>query len=327
MMVSVAICTWNRCESLRLTLEQLTRLRIPAGTTWELLVVNNNCTDATDSVCHEFDGRLPIRVLHETRPGQSFARNLAIQEAQGTYILWTDDDVIVDPAWLELIVATFERESADWVFGTSEPEWPGKPPAWYDARFRGYFAALDYGPQSFMVTNSSTPFFGLNCAGSRRAHLALGGFRTEFGLKGTGGGVGEDMDMFNRALQAKMKIVYIPDARVRHMIPPARVRKHYHRRRQWVANRIVYQHLDELFPNPRWTLGMPRFFYGNGARAAVGYLRCLATRNTSERFQHELEFLRIVKLTLEAARSGFRKKPARQNAAAPPVPQGGVASR
>ena len=31
MTVTVAICTWNRCDSLKLTLEQLTHLKVPAG--------------------------------------------------------------------------------------------------------------------------------------------------------------------------------------------------------------------------------------------------------------------------------------------------------
>ena len=309
MNVTIAICTWNRSEALALTLEQLTLLQIPSGTQWELLVVNNNCTDSTDEVCLSFASRLPLRLLHEPRPGKTFALNLAIREARGKYIVWTDDDVLVDPNWLNAILTTFAQHGADWVFGVSEPEWPFKQPKWYAPQFQGLFAALDYGPSSFVVATSAHPFYGLNLAGLRRAHMDLGGFRTEFGLKGKGGGVGEDTDLFNRALAAGMKIVYTPAARVRHMISPARTHKSYHRRHQWRQNRVVYQHLDELFPNPRWTLGMPRFFYGNAARAALGYLRCLATGRSSERFQHELEFLRVLRLALEASRTGFRKKP------------------
>ena len=47
MRITVAICTWNRCELLRQTLEQMTKLVIPPRVVWELLVVNNNCTDDT----------------------------------------------------------------------------------------------------------------------------------------------------------------------------------------------------------------------------------------------------------------------------------------
>jgi glucosyl-dolichyl phosphate glucuronosyltransferase len=307
MTATVAICTWNRCEALAVTLDHFTRLRVPAGVEWELLVVNNNCTDKTDDVCGQFEGKLPIRLLHESRPGKSLALNLAIQEARGTHILWTDDDVIVDPEWMAILLATFERENADWVFGTSEPEFPGPRPTWYDARFRGYFAALDYGPNAFVVTDPNQSFYGLNCAGLRSAHRALGGFRTEFGYKGSAvSAVGEDTDIFRRALAAGMKIVYEPHARVRHMIAPERLTKQFHRRRLWAANRLMYPYLNESFPGVAWTLGVPRFLCRQGAAAAGGYMKCLVTGNRSERFAHELEFLRFCRFFLESARSGFK---------------------
>ena len=100
MRVTIAICTWNRCDLLRQTLERMTGLMQPPGTEWELLVVNNNCTDGTDQVLSGFEGRLPLRRVFESRPGQSNARNAAVGAARGEFILWTDDDVLVDPNWL-----------------------------------------------------------------------------------------------------------------------------------------------------------------------------------------------------------------------------------
>lgn len=301
---TVAICTWNRSAQLRRTLETLTRLAQPAGG-WELLVVNNNCTDDTDAVAATFADRLPLRVLHEPTPGQSIARNLAIREARGECIAWTDDDVLVDPAWLQGLLEALDRFEADWAFGTSEPEWPGAAPAWYAPRFRGYFAALDYGRDPFVVTDFEQPFYGLNFAGRTSAHVALGGFRSEFGFRGNVGGVGEDVDMFQRALRAGMRIAYTPEARVRHIIPPDRVTKRYHRRRQWVANPIFYQHLAEIFPWAAWSMGLPRFFYGRAVGDAIGYVRSLATFSRSDRFHHELQLLRFVRLFGEAARHRF----------------------
>jgi glycosyltransferase involved in cell wall biosynthesis len=308
--VTVAICTWNRCEALRVTLEQFTRLRVPEGLAWELLIVNNCCTDATDQVVKSFESRLPIRLLHETTPGQSHARNLAIREATGSHIAWTDDDVLVDSEWLASLVRAFEQYDATWVFGSSEPEWPSRAPAWYSERFRGYFAALDYGPESFVVTDWNQPFYGLNFAGTREAHIALHGFRTEFGFRGNEGGIGEDVDMFERALRSGMRIVYTPHDRDRHVIPPARVRKRYHRHRQWVANQVYYRYVDEIFPKVRYLFGLPRFFYSEAARDVLGYARSLIRGTQSDRFYHELQILRFVKLSAEAARHGF-KRPAR----------------
>lgn len=45
--VTVGICTFNRAALLDNTLLQFTKLRVPAGASWELVVVNNNSTDHT----------------------------------------------------------------------------------------------------------------------------------------------------------------------------------------------------------------------------------------------------------------------------------------
>ena len=307
--VTVAICTWNRCESLRTTLEEFCALRVPAGVDWELLVVANNCSDATGEVVESFVGRLPVRLLHEPTPGQSFARNLAIREARGRYLLWTDDDVLVDPNWMTALLTAFERFEATWVFGRSEPEWPGRKPKWYSNRFRGHFAVLDYGPTPFVVTDYEKHFYGLNFGGTVAAHRELGGFRTDFGLKGSGGAGGEDTEMFGRAFQAQMRIVYTPDALVRHVIPEWRVGKRYHRRRQWDGTDVYFAALPELFPKYSWFLGLPRLFYGHALHDLTRYAKGVIARNPSESFYHELRLIRFARLLLEAARHGFRPAP------------------
>ena len=86
--VTVAICTWNRSPLLRTTLERMTELVVPADTAWEILVVNNNCTDDTDQVVAEFEGRLPIRMVNEPAPGKSHALNRATDDAAGRYLLY-----------------------------------------------------------------------------------------------------------------------------------------------------------------------------------------------------------------------------------------------
>jgi glycosyltransferase involved in cell wall biosynthesis len=322
MKLSVAICTWNRAATLRRTLDAFTRLE-SGSLTWELIIVNNNCTDDTDQVCAEFADQLPLRLLHEKTPGQSFARNLAIREAAGDYIAWTDDDVLVDPQWLARLADCLVTWHADWVFGPSEPEWPGVAPSWYSSRLCGYFAVLDYGTEPFAVTSADHPFYGLNFAGTRDAHVALRGFRQDYGLKGHGGGggVGEDIDLFLRALAAGMKIVYTPDARVRHIIPEDRARKHFHRRRLWATRQATYRHLPEVFPKASWFLGLPRFFFPYMFRDAAEYVRNTIAGNQSDRFYHELRLVKFGGFAIESARHGFRKPPMPQPAAGATVSQ------
>ena len=82
--LTVAICTWNRSQSLQHTLEGFAQIAIPSETDWELLVVNNNCTDRTDEVIRVFEGRLPVRRIFEKRPGLSNARIVRSPKPQAT---------------------------------------------------------------------------------------------------------------------------------------------------------------------------------------------------------------------------------------------------
>ncbi len=126
--VTVAICTWNRCDLLRQTLEQMTRLLIPAGLEYEILVVDNNSTDATEQVVTSFATRLPVRYVFESTPGKSFACNRAMRETRGDYILWTDDDVLVAETWLEAFMAGVQQFPEAAAFGGTIVPWFTAPP-------------------------------------------------------------------------------------------------------------------------------------------------------------------------------------------------------
>src|SRR5689334_13047707 len=104
---TILICTWNRADSLRRTLESLVAMQPPAPGSWEVLVVNNNSSDDTDATVDGFRDRLPIRRITERAQGLSNARNAGARAAQGEYLVWTDDDVIVDRSWLTKYVEAF----------------------------------------------------------------------------------------------------------------------------------------------------------------------------------------------------------------------------
>ena len=67
--VTVAICTWNRAALLDKTLERLAEVRVPAGLTWEVVVVDNHSTDGTAAVLARHAGRLPLVPLTELKQG------------------------------------------------------------------------------------------------------------------------------------------------------------------------------------------------------------------------------------------------------------------
>jgi glycosyltransferase involved in cell wall biosynthesis len=131
--ITVAICTLNRAESLGRTLQSLAEMRVPDGLVWEVVVVNNDCTDDTDAVIESFaDGRLPIRREFQQQRGLSLARNRAVDTAKGDYIAWIDDDVIVEPGWLGAYADAFLRWPEAAVFGGPiTPRFVPPLPKWF----------------------------------------------------------------------------------------------------------------------------------------------------------------------------------------------------
>jgi glycosyltransferase involved in cell wall biosynthesis len=177
MRITVAICTWNRAWLLEQTLDQMTRLRVPDTVDWELLVVDNNSTDNTANVIAAFRNRLPVRRLFEPTPGQTNARNCALREVTGNYIIWTDDDVLVEPEWLSAYAEAFVRyPTAGFFGGVIHPWFPNVLPEWLRRGFAHVstaYAVLDLGPDARRLTAGQRMPFGANMAFRTQEQLAF----------------------------------------------------------------------------------------------------------------------------------------------------------
>ncbi|MBV9697011.1 MAG: glycosyltransferase [Gammaproteobacteria bacterium] len=166
--IAVAVCTWNRAPSLRRALESICIAIEALGRPVQFIVVNNNCTDATDEVIAEIAARRPLTHLHEPRPGVAHARNAAIAAAQADYIVWTDDDVIVAPQWLAGYAQAFDAHPRAVFFGGRiRPRFEPPPPAWLAASWPqvgGIYAVRDLGEEPLRITRESQLPYGANFA-------------------------------------------------------------------------------------------------------------------------------------------------------------------
>lgn len=110
-LISVIICTYNRADLLRHSLEAVCNQSLERSD-YEIIVVDNNSKDNTREVVEEFCSRYPgIRYSFEGKQGLSHARNHGWHLAEGRYVAYTDDDSEVPPEWLSLakeIITRFE---------------------------------------------------------------------------------------------------------------------------------------------------------------------------------------------------------------------------
>jgi GT2 family glycosyltransferase len=210
--VSIIICTYNRCEHLSQLLKSVTGLALPADLSWEVVVVDNNSTDATASVAGNFcaSDEQHFRYAFEGRQGKSFALNTAIKLARGRILAFTDDDALLPADWIARIADEFRSDPRLAGLGGRVELYRSDDAAVGTRRGTTRFT-LD--PNHFSADN--IPIIGCNMAMKREVIDALGGFETGLG-PGAKAGVGEDLDFLYRALRSGYKIVYTPDVHVFH---------------------------------------------------------------------------------------------------------------
>lgn len=233
---SIIICTYNRCESLRRTLSSLCGLTIPAGLTWELIVVNNNSSDATPSVCDAFAGRLPLRMVVESKQGLNTARNRGVREAGGAVVAFTDDDVEVDPGWLvKLWSAAEQQPGASFFGGNILPRWEVPPPRWLARNSRILLAGpsvhLERDNNERFLREGEWPFFGANMAFRRSVFEAGHWFREDLGQVGDSPNRQEETEFMRRIMGAGHRGFYVPGAVIHHHNPASRMTERY--MREW----------------------------------------------------------------------------------------------
>jgi glycosyltransferase involved in cell wall biosynthesis len=296
--VSVAICTWNRSALLEQTLEELTNVEIPPGITWELIVVNNNCTDATDSVLARFATRLPIKRLFQPIPGLSNARNLAVANATGEYVIWTDDDVLVARDWLVEYCRAFDRwPDAAHFGGLIEPWFPKPPPEWLVEIWKMVaqaYAAVDLGPEPRLFAPPREVPFGANMAAKTEV-LRRFPYDPNLGVRPDSRAGGEETRVVQQMTDAGETGWWVPSVRVRHYVPPERQTEKYLER--WYFGYGEY--LGRIHAGPIISVfGRPRWLWKHLAAAEVRYF-------VNRRLRAPSEWIQDLK-TVSIARGQFR---------------------
>jgi glycosyltransferase involved in cell wall biosynthesis len=239
MKVTVAICTHNRAKDTGEAIESILTQNFDKKEI-EIIVVDNRSTDHTAQVVNDLSRRHGPRVRYilEDKLGLSVARNTAIREANGEFILFLDDDALASSHWVRHIVDVFERDPAiGCVGGKIDPIWETEEPDWIPEEYRAVFTILDYSNGVKEMPSPSIPY-GANVAFRMSVFNHIKPFREDLGRVGTNLLSSEESELIAR-LREKYKVYYTSYASVRHKISKERTTK------KWFLKRIFWQGVSD----------------------------------------------------------------------------------
>ncbi|MBE9076935.1 glycosyltransferase family 2 protein [Romeria aff. gracilis LEGE 07310] len=257
-LVTVAVCTRDRPEDMKLCLEAITQLDYPH---LDILVVDN--APQTEATKELLEHHYPqVRYVREPRPGLDWARNRAILEAKGEIIAYTDDDVVVDPGWVKGLAQVFAENPE--VMAVTGLVVPYELETYSQVLFESYGGFgrgfktrwYRYNPEDRLKAASLYGASGKFGTGANMAYRVslferVGGFdpAMDVGTVTNGGG---DLEMFFRVIKEHYPLVYEPRALVRH-----RHRRERQKLQSQIANNGIglyayFTCCSRNYPDERW---------------------------------------------------------------------------
>lgn len=116
--VSVVIATYNRPDYLNKCLAGLNNLIFPDGK-MEIVIIDDGSTSQYDVDHIQQISNFPIRFIKKEHSGITATKNKGIEEAQGEYVAFLDDDMVVSPLWLTQLMSGFKDENVAGVGSTN----------------------------------------------------------------------------------------------------------------------------------------------------------------------------------------------------------------
>jgi len=225
---SVALCTHNHADRLTRTLADLRLIRSPQAP-WELLIVDNGCTDGTPAILarERWPAEWKVRVIREEKLGLSNARNCAIRAASGEYVIFIDDDETPDPEWLREFEKLIKAHAPDAFGGRIEVQFEDARPTWLSDELLGFLGQLTRDDGVVPLTQRDTSFHGGNFGLRRAVCESVGLFDSMLGRKGSDNTGGEEVDFYLRLLDGGFKVFWTPHAVIFHRIEASKLSRNY----------------------------------------------------------------------------------------------------
>jgi glycosyltransferase involved in cell wall biosynthesis len=190
MNISIVIPVYNEAAHLRACLEAISRQTMAP---FEVIVVDNNSTDATAFIAQQFPF---VRLLQEPKQGVVHARNRGFNAVRGEIIARIDADTVLPANWLEQVAAIMRDKSIAAVSGA---------PHYHDFALSGVADKIDRFFRTHLARKLANENFlwGANMAVRKSAWLAVQkqGLCAEAGLH-------EDFDLGIHLQEAGFRVAY-----------------------------------------------------------------------------------------------------------------------
>lgn len=202
---SIVIPTYNRSDRLKNCLGAIAQLDYPRDR-FEVIVVDDGSQNSMEPVIAPFRSLIHLRLIRQDNAGPAKARNVGAATANGTFLVFTDDDCTPTIDWLTALEARFAQFPNSLVGGYTLNALPENLYSTASQSLIDYLYQY-YSPEQ----NSSTFFASNNFALPTQRFQEIGGFDTSFPLA-----AGEDREFCDRWSCHGYPMVYAPEAQVYH---------------------------------------------------------------------------------------------------------------
>jgi glycosyltransferase involved in cell wall biosynthesis len=252
--ISVCVCTYKRAVLLRRLLDELSRQETGGLFTYSVVIADNDegksAEPVADAACSELG--MAIKYCMEPRQNIALARNKVVENADGDYLAFIDDDEFPCREWLLTLFKTCREHKVDGVLGPVLRHFDQTPPRWLEK-------------SNFYVRRVNPTGMRVEWLEARTGNVLLkrelvagdpAPFRPEFRA-------GEDQDFFRRKIGEGRKFIWCAEAEAFETVPPARWNKKYLLRKALLRGATAGLHTNavgvvkSVVAIPLYALGLP----------------------------------------------------------------------
>lgn len=238
--VSVVVPTWRRPQLLEKCLKALLDQQLPAEK-YQIMVVTDGPDDASCRLVQQYrnQGHHHLHCCSTLiKKGPAAARNLGWQIASAPLVVFTDDDCIPGPDFLNAYINAYKAYGTDTIAFTGKVDVPVSA------------SPTDY--ERNVARLSCADFITANCACSKLALIKTGGFDEAFETAWR-----EDSDLEFKLISNNIPIYKIVNAEVVHPVRPAPWGVSVKEQRKSLYNALLYKKYPMLYrkrisKGPEW---------------------------------------------------------------------------